>query len=301
MRAVVFRQATWHPPRLVVDGHLDQSGGRVRGPRGSRARRRRTLVAVVVLRDQPTRDGDQAVLVVALTGGEDRLPAQRSAARASLAAAEDQHVHPRVGVVGDGDGAAAGGGRRSDERRGGAAALADLTGLDAAAAVVGLPPGHRRPAAAYVVPVERVRRDDEHPSRLVHREAVRDRLALGQAHGPHHVARRHVADDTGDRDEPDPSGPVGQCALDPRPAGRLADVDVADHLEALTVLAALRDHQQVAGERGDHRAVLVVEVEVAAAREVAERERAGLSWRELVGGEGRERLRVEHPQRGAGG
>ena len=172
------------PASLVVDGHLHQSGGGVRGPRGPGARGCRTLVAVVVLRDQPTGDGDQAVLVVALTGGEDRLTAQRCAARTTLAAAEDEHVHPRVGVVGDGDGAATGGGRRPDERRGGAAALAHLPGLDAAAAVVGLPPGHGRPAVAYVVPVERVRRDDEHPTRLVHREAVRDRLALRKAHGP---------------------------------------------------------------------------------------------------------------------
>ena len=63
----------------------------------------------------------------------------------------------------------------------------------------------------------------------------------------------------------------------------------------------LRDHQQVPGEGCDDGAVLVVEVEVAAAREVAERERAGLARRQLVGGEGRQCLRVEHPQRRADG
>ena len=291
--AVVPGDVASAPP--VVHGHLDEARRGVGGPvRG--AGRSRSGVPVVVLGDEAPGHRDQAVLVRALTCREDRLTAQRPTTRPLLPPSEHDHVHAGIGVVGDRDRPPAARGRPPDQRRGGAAALAHLSRLGAYAAVVALPPGDRRTPATHVEAVERVRGDDEDAAGLVHGEAVGDRLAGAEVPAADGAGRGDVPDDAGDRDEPDPTAPVRQGALDARPAGHSAQVDVAHGTEAPALRSVLGDRQQVAGERGHDGAVPVVEVEVAAAGEVVEGERPRSTRRQLLGGQRRQRRGVQHPQ-----
>ena len=300
MRAVVLLHATWQPPLVKSTATLTSPGRRV-GRAGRGAGGAGSGVPVVVLGDDAAGHRDQAVLVAALAGREDRLAAQRRPPGTGLAAAVDDDVHAGVGVVGDRDRAAAGRGGRPDQGGCGAAALAHLPRLLPGAAVVGPAPGDARRARPDVEAVEGVRGDDEDAAGLVHREAVGDRLGRRQAEAAHGSRGRDEADDAGLRDEPGAACPVRQRALDAGPARDGAQVDVADEPEALAVGPVLGDGQQVPGERGDDRAVLVVEVEVAAPGEVVEGEAARLAGGELVGRERRQRRGVEHPEGGAGG
>ena len=201
-------------------------------------------------------------------------------------------MHLRVGVVGDGDPACA------HERRRRPRAEVRLPRLEPRAAVVLLAPGdHRLAHRARGEAVQGVIGDDEHAPRLVDRERIADRLA-GEAHRLHGAAVGvDGADERVHGDEPEEPAPVGQARDDP--LGRLDDGGEIVHAHQLEGgperRGRLAHHPDLVAVGRDDGAVLVVEVEVAAAREVAEHAAAPRrARRERKDGEQVERRRVEH-------
>ena len=141
-------------------------------------------------------------------------------------------------------------------------------------------------------------RHDEHAPRLVHREGVADRLA-GEAHARDLAAvRLDGADEAVHRHEPESPRPVGQRgddALGDRHHSR--EVVHADELEAgpRRTIGLAHDPDLSVIRRGHH-PVELVEVEVAAPREIAEHGAAAGARRERKGGLGVEGLGVDHGQ-----
>src|SRR5581483_2616766 len=130
-----------------------------------------------------------------------------------------------------------------------------------------------------------------HPAGLVRGERVAYRLArferVDGARGGVHVAHDSLG-----RYEPDPPRPVGERRLY-LVAGRHGGAEVVVAIEREPG-SRLAHHPDVAGGGGDHGPVAVVEVEVAAAREVGERAAATRDpGREREDGERVERARVE--------
>ena len=106
-------------------------------------------------------------------------------------------------------------------------------------------------------------------------------------------SRVDPADDPLRRREPDPPVPVGQRGDDPVALRHdAAEVVIADELEARA--AGLGDDEHVARRGRRDYAVAIVEIEVAAAREVAKRVGAYVARRQVVGREHLEARRVHH-------
>ncbi len=213
--------------------------------------------------------------------------------RGAPASRRYEHVHPGVGVVGDGHVPP------SHQRGGGPRALADLAGLLARATIVGLPPRHPRCSLRIrVEPIQGVVGDDEHPTRIVDRERVRDGLTFESQRADLSVLGVHRAHHTSGGDEPQQPVPVRKDGDDPVAEGNgPRQVVAADHLQARSERSPGRaDHQDPAVVGGDHGTVVVVEVEVPATREVGEHRGANLPGRQRehrLGGQG---MRVHQHQ-----
>ena len=135
--------------------------------------------------------------------------------------------------------------------------------------------------------------DDVDGALLVDREGVPDLLAQ-VLRVDHPRARRDPPDHSVHRDEPDPPLPVGQRRDHPVVRGNdPVQVIVLDHLEVR--LLGLGDHQDVPLGRRHDGPVLIVEIEIPAAREVRERIPSGveLAWRQLVRRQRHEGVRIE--------
>ena len=247
-------------------------------------------VAVVVLDDDRAVGRDQRVVGGARPGLEDRLRADQARSGHRLCPLVDDHLH-RVGVVGDRHVVGA-----HHVGRGPRAGTGLTRLVDAGVRIHLAPRDGRRAAGAGVEPVERGVGDDVHAARLVHREGVRDLLTEVES-ADRAGGRVDRPDDTLLRDEPQP----------PRPVRQHREELVVDRRHAAQVVVALErepgaerpgrlaDHPDVPVVGRDHRAVEVVEVEVAAAGEVVERVAgARLTRRQRELREHVERVGVEH-------
>ena len=204
-------------------------------------------------------------------------------------------MHLGIRVVGDGDVAAAheGGRRAGPEVR--------LARLEPRAAIVLLAPRNDRfTPCSRIEAVEGVVRHDEYTPRLVDREGVADRFGRELQARDLSAVRLHGADEAVHRHEPESPRPVGQRgddALGDRHHSR--EVVHADELEAgpRRTIGLAHDPDLSVIRRGHH-PVELVEVEVAASREIAEHGAAPAAGprREREGGLRVEGLGIDHGQ-----
>ena len=221
-------------------------------------------VAVVVLHDERVAERDEGVVGRALPVTEYRHGAVHH--RGAAGSVHDDHIHARLGVVGDRHVAPV----ISEDGRRRAGGATGLPRLEPDAPVVGGPPGHRGLAAHGVEPQELGARDDVGAATFDDGEGILDihrgRPRTGEKRGRRPRRGVQQADGALPTHEPECSAPVRHDRGDALiRLQRRCDHELVDRFQRATVEAS--DHST--GKRC-HQALLGIQDRVAASGKVGE-------------------------------